>query len=276
MAILASVDQAGRRGDGLPAVEGSIFRQLLTLGPQLLERFVGDQGSGDLGATARMSDERTVGRLDGLFERTYRSIFGNLTLRRTVYGTRAGQKHELAAFGRALATAGRCVFLFVAGLRRVLEGESRYVRIGQRQIATKRDLADAPTKAIDRICTYLEANEPQLRYDVYLAAGYPIASGVLEGVCRHFVKDRMERLGNYEAIQNGFALVRQSLTPLAISVSDSQRTSIPMTAVKENDSDSMARSVTFQAGFFRRLSSCSVNDLIQCFCFPRLAFPRCR
>ena len=30
-------------------------------------------------------------------------------------------------------------------------------------------------------------------YDRYFAAGYPIASGVIEGACRHVVKDRMER-----------------------------------------------------------------------------------
>jgi len=34
-----------------------------------------------------------------------------------------------------------------------------------------------------------------LRYDVYLAKGYPIASGVIEGACRHLVKDRLERAG---------------------------------------------------------------------------------
>jgi len=28
-----------------------------------------------------------------------------------------------------------------------------------------------------------------------LAAGYPIGSGVIEGACRHLVKDRMERSG---------------------------------------------------------------------------------
>ena len=32
-------------------------------------------------------------------------------------------------------------------------------------------------------------------YDEYLAAGYPIGSGVAEGACRHLVKDRMERTG---------------------------------------------------------------------------------
>ena len=34
-----------------------------------------------------------------------------------------------------------------------------------------------------------------MRYDQYLAAGYPIATGVIEGACRHVVKDRLERAG---------------------------------------------------------------------------------
>ena len=34
-----------------------------------------------------------------------------------------------------------------------------------------------------------------MRYDDYLKQGFPIASGVIEGACRHFVKDRMERAG---------------------------------------------------------------------------------
>jgi len=34
-----------------------------------------------------------------------------------------------------------------------------------------------------------------MRYDAYLRAGYPIASGVIEGACRHVVKDRLERTG---------------------------------------------------------------------------------
>ena len=34
-----------------------------------------------------------------------------------------------------------------------------------------------------------------MRYDTYLARGYPIASGVIEGACRNVVKDRLERTG---------------------------------------------------------------------------------
>ena len=34
-----------------------------------------------------------------------------------------------------------------------------------------------------------------MHYDQYLQAGYPIATGVIEGACRHVIKDRMERAG---------------------------------------------------------------------------------
>jgi hypothetical protein len=34
-----------------------------------------------------------------------------------------------------------------------------------------------------------------LHYDRALAAGYPIATGVIEGACRHLVKDRMDITG---------------------------------------------------------------------------------
>ena len=42
---------------------------------------------------------------------------------------------------------------------------------------------------------YLNKNTDRMRYDEYLAAGYPIASGVIEGACRYVIKDRMERTG---------------------------------------------------------------------------------
>lgn len=42
---------------------------------------------------------------------------------------------------------------------------------------------------------YFERNLPYMDYATYLARGWPIASGVIEGACRHFVKDRMELSG---------------------------------------------------------------------------------
>jgi hypothetical protein len=34
-----------------------------------------------------------------------------------------------------------------------------------------------------------------LHYDCYLADGVPISSGVIEGACRHLIKDRMDITG---------------------------------------------------------------------------------
>ena len=42
---------------------------------------------------------------------------------------------------------------------------------------------------------YLENNRHNMKYDEYLAAGYPIGSGVAEGACRHLVKDRLKQTG---------------------------------------------------------------------------------
>ena len=66
---------------------------------------------------------------------------------------------------------------------------------GIRRMATERQLCGQKLKDVKTACNYLENNLERMRYDEYLAAGYPIASGVIEGACRHLVKDRMERTG---------------------------------------------------------------------------------
>lgn len=78
---------------------------------------------------------------------------------------------------------------------RVLRGEVRGVIQGLRKMGTEHGLTGSRKQALARICGYLEKNRERMRYDEYLAAGYPIASGVIEGACRHLVKDRMERAG---------------------------------------------------------------------------------
>ena len=78
---------------------------------------------------------------------------------------------------------------------RVLQGKVSSVVRGLRQMGTKRRLVGSKKKALEKVCSYLWANRQRMRYDVYLAKGYPIASGVIEGACRHLVKDRMERAG---------------------------------------------------------------------------------
>jgi hypothetical protein len=77
----------------------------------------------------------------------------------------------------------------------VLEGKVEGVIRGLRRLAAARGLAGAKKKALARLCGYFRKNRQRMRYDVYLREGYPIASGVIEGACRHLVKDRMERAG---------------------------------------------------------------------------------
>jgi hypothetical protein len=80
-------------------------------------------------------------------------------------------------------------------LLRILQGEAQGVIRGIRRMATERGLGGQKLKDARTACNYLENNLERMHYDEYLAAGYPIASGVIEGACRHLVKDRMERTG---------------------------------------------------------------------------------
>jgi hypothetical protein len=80
-------------------------------------------------------------------------------------------------------------------LLRILQGTAGAVIGGLRQMATKQGLRGTKLQKLRALCKYLEKNLSRMRYDRYLAAGYPIASGVIEGACRYVVKDRMERAG---------------------------------------------------------------------------------
>ena len=82
-----------------------------------------------------------------------------------------------------------------ARLLRILRGEVLGVIRGLRQLGTTRKLAGKSLSDLTRICGYLQKNADRMRYDEYLRRGYPIATGVIEGACRHLVKDRMERSG---------------------------------------------------------------------------------
>lgn len=80
-------------------------------------------------------------------------------------------------------------------LLRILQGDLHGVVAGLRQMTTKRHLKGKRREEIATVCGYFEKHAARMHYDEYLAAGYPIATGVIEGACRHLVKDRMERSG---------------------------------------------------------------------------------
>jgi hypothetical protein len=80
-------------------------------------------------------------------------------------------------------------------LRMILQGKVGYVIGDLRRRLQKRGLKPSVKKILSAIIRYYDHNRKHMRYDAYLAAGYPIGSGVAEGACRHLVKDRMEQTG---------------------------------------------------------------------------------
>jgi hypothetical protein len=75
----------------------------------------------------------------------------------------------------------------------VLKGKATEVIGDLRQ--TGATLRGARAARLRKLCTFLEKNLHRMHYGRYLRAGYPIATGVIEGACRHVIKDRMERAG---------------------------------------------------------------------------------
>ena len=58
------------------------------------------------------------------------------------------------------------------------------------------------------VCNYLENNAERMRYHEYLQAGYPIATGVIEGACRHLVKDRLDITGARWGLESAEAVLK--------------------------------------------------------------------
>ena len=92
-------------------------------------------------------------------------------------------------------------------LLRILQGDAKGVITGLRRMAALRDLQHKQRKEIDTVCGYFEAHLNRMKYDDDLAAGYPIATGVIEGACRHLLKDRMERSGRQWTLAGAQAML---------------------------------------------------------------------
>jgi hypothetical protein len=90
---------------------------------------------------------------------------------------------------------------------RILQGEVHSVLRGLRRMATASGLSGRKRKKLERICQYFKNNRHRMQYHDYLAAGYPIATGVIEGACRHLVKDRLERAGMQWVLQGAQAML---------------------------------------------------------------------
>jgi hypothetical protein len=80
-------------------------------------------------------------------------------------------------------------------LSEILKGKAGLMAGGMRRSATRRKLTAEERKPVDTCAGYLRNHAPYLCYDRYLAQGLPVATGVIEGACRHLVKDRMDVTG---------------------------------------------------------------------------------
>jgi hypothetical protein len=78
---------------------------------------------------------------------------------------------------------------------RMLSGQTQQVIADFRHRAQKSKTKPAQREQLNKTANYFERNLPFMDYPTYLANGWPIASGVIEGACRHFVKDRCELSG---------------------------------------------------------------------------------
>jgi exonuclease VII small subunit len=93
-------------------------------------------------------------------------------------------------------------------LLEILRGKAGFVAGGMRRSATRRCLVSAARKPVDACARYLLTYAPYLKYNRYLAQGLPIATGVIEGACRHLVKDRMAVTGARWSLTGAEAVLR--------------------------------------------------------------------
>ena len=77
----------------------------------------------------------------------------------------------------------------------VLNGRVSHVVRGIRQSVTKRKIEGDARGEILGAASYLYANRKYMAYADYLAKGYPIATGAVEGAGKTVIRDRMERSG---------------------------------------------------------------------------------
>jgi hypothetical protein len=114
-------------------------------------------------------------------------------------------KAGLALEGEATAACEQWV---LERMLRILEGKAPHVAAGMRRSATLRDLEPKDRVPVDDCADYLLHYKQHLRYEEYLAHGYPIATGVVEGACRHLVNLRMNRSGARWSLTGAEAVLR--------------------------------------------------------------------
>ena len=92
--------------------------------------------------------------------------------------------------------------------RKILHGKPAQVAAGIRRRATAYGYSPAERAGADECARYLENKQDYLGYATALAKGWPIATGIIEGACRHIVKDRMDITGARWGLEGAEAILK--------------------------------------------------------------------
>ena len=92
--------------------------------------------------------------------------------------------------------------------RKILHGKARQVMAGIRRRATTYGYSPAKRAGADECARYLDNKKDHLDYAKALKKGWPIATGIIEGACRHIVKDEMDITGARWGLEGAEAILR--------------------------------------------------------------------
>jgi hypothetical protein len=93
-------------------------------------------------------------------------------------------------------------------LKMLLLGRAGGMIGGLKQMLSKHRLAGVKRHSLEQVIGYLERNRKNMRYEICLARGYPIGSGVIEGACRNLINDRLELTGMSWTIRGAESIMR--------------------------------------------------------------------
>ena len=90
----------------------------------------------------------------------------------------------------------------------ILAGKHRDVRAGIRRPRQYLRLQPGRRAGADECADYLEHKQDYLDYPAFLTAGWPVASGLVEGAAHWIVKDRMEVTGARSGLDGAEAVLK--------------------------------------------------------------------
>ena len=93
-------------------------------------------------------------------------------------------------------------------VRMLLEGKASVVAGELRSRATQRGLYGSKREVVEKAANYFLNNKEYMHYERYLELGLPIASGVIEGTCKHLVNDRFDISGARWGLEGAEALLK--------------------------------------------------------------------